>query len=177
MNLVAEEYVTVQHARHGSGSLVLSEFTDAAAELRDAVPCNPFDVEGLSQHIEHALRRSSPTSRPAAPAGERATNLAASAPAFGRVVEAAGCELVRWEVPAVQCSGAGRGWGSADGSGGVRPSPEAFRPPVVAAQAGEFLSQPAGRHVLEAVDQAGDGDGGREVHQQVDVPGFPVELG
>ena len=55
MNLVAKEYVTVQHARQGSGSLVLSEFTGAAAELRDAVPCNPFDVEGLSLRIEHAL--------------------------------------------------------------------------------------------------------------------------
>jgi trehalose-6-phosphate synthase len=55
MNLVAKEYVTVQHARRGSGSLVLSEFTGAAAELREAVPCNPFDVEGLSHRIEHAL--------------------------------------------------------------------------------------------------------------------------
>jgi trehalose 6-phosphate synthase len=56
MNLVAKEYVTVQHARHGSGSLVLSEFTGASAELRQAITCNPFDVEGLSQRIEHALR-------------------------------------------------------------------------------------------------------------------------
>src|SRR5437899_1190617 len=55
MNLVAKEYVTVQYARRGSGSLVLSEFTGAAAELREAVPCNPFDVEGLSYRIEHAL--------------------------------------------------------------------------------------------------------------------------
>jgi trehalose 6-phosphate synthase len=55
MNLVAKEYVTVQHARRGSGALVLSEFTGAAAELREAVPCNPFDVEGLSYRIEHAL--------------------------------------------------------------------------------------------------------------------------
>jgi trehalose 6-phosphate synthase len=55
MNLVAKEYVTVQHARRGSGALVLSEFTGAAAELREAVPCNPFDVEGLSYKIEHAL--------------------------------------------------------------------------------------------------------------------------
>ncbi len=55
MNLVAKEYVTVQHARRGSGSLVLSEFTGAAAELREAVPCNPFDVEGLSYRIERAL--------------------------------------------------------------------------------------------------------------------------
>jgi trehalose 6-phosphate synthase len=55
MNLVAKEYVTVQQARRGSGSLVLSEFTGAAAELREAVPCNPFDVEGLSHRIEFAL--------------------------------------------------------------------------------------------------------------------------
>ena len=39
-------------ARRG---LVLSEFTGAAVELREAVPCNPFDVEGLSYRIEHAL--------------------------------------------------------------------------------------------------------------------------
>lgn len=55
MNLVAKEYVIVQQARRGSGALVLSEFTGAAAELREAVPCNPFDVEGLSYRIEHAL--------------------------------------------------------------------------------------------------------------------------
>jgi len=65
MNLVAKEYVTVQHARRGSGSLVLSEFTGAAAELREAVPCNPFDVEGLSQRIEHALQLPAPTRRSA----------------------------------------------------------------------------------------------------------------
>jgi alpha,alpha-trehalose-phosphate synthase [UDP-forming] len=56
MNLVAKEYVTVQRARGGSGSLVLSEFTGAAADLPQAIPCNPFDVEGLSQRIEQALR-------------------------------------------------------------------------------------------------------------------------
>jgi len=44
-------------------ALVLSEFTGAAAELRDAVPCNPFDVEGLSQRIEHALRLPAATRR------------------------------------------------------------------------------------------------------------------
>jgi hypothetical protein len=47
----------------------------------------------------------------------------------------------------------------------------------VPVQVREFLLQPAGGHALEAVDQAGDGDGGREVHQQVDVLGFPVGLG
>ncbi len=56
MNLVAKEYVTVQQARQGSGRLVLSEFTGAADELREAIMCNPFDVEGLSHRIEHAIR-------------------------------------------------------------------------------------------------------------------------
>ena len=70
MNLVAKEYVTVQDARRGSGSLVLSEFTGAAAELREAVSCNPFDVEGLSYRIEHAL---------ALPASTRRTALAVMA--------------------------------------------------------------------------------------------------
>jgi trehalose 6-phosphate synthase len=65
MNLVAKEYVIVQHARRGSGSLVLSEFTGAAAELREAVPCNPFDVEGLSYRIEHALGLQASTRRAA----------------------------------------------------------------------------------------------------------------
>jgi trehalose 6-phosphate synthase len=55
MNLVAKEYVTVQQARGGAGALVLSEFTGAAMELREAVLCNPFDVEGLSQRIGDAL--------------------------------------------------------------------------------------------------------------------------
>jgi len=55
MNLVAKEYVTVQHALGGSGSMILSEFAGAGSELRQAVPCNPFDVEGLSLRIEHTL--------------------------------------------------------------------------------------------------------------------------
>jgi trehalose 6-phosphate synthase len=55
MNLVCKEYVTVQRARGSAGALVLSEFTGAAAELREAVSCNPFDVEGLSYRIAHAL--------------------------------------------------------------------------------------------------------------------------
>jgi trehalose 6-phosphate synthase len=55
MNLVCKEYVTVQQAHGGSGALILSEFTGAAAELTQAVLCNPFDVEGLSYRIEQAL--------------------------------------------------------------------------------------------------------------------------
>ena len=57
MNLVAKEYVVVQHARHRAGALVLSEFTGAALELREATMCNPYDVEGLSTHIERALQQ------------------------------------------------------------------------------------------------------------------------
>jgi len=55
MNLVCKEYVTVQQAHGGGGVLILSEFTGAAAELHQAVLCNPFDVEGLSYRIEQSL--------------------------------------------------------------------------------------------------------------------------
>jgi hypothetical protein len=44
-------------------------------------------------------------------------------------------------------------------------------------QVGELLPHPAGRHALEAVDQAGQGDLGREVNQQVDVITLTLELG
>jgi len=57
MNLVAKEYVVVQHALHKSGALVLSEFTGAALELREATRCNPYDIEGLSAQIERAIEQ------------------------------------------------------------------------------------------------------------------------
>ena len=47
MNLVAKEFVIAQDAVGGAGVLLLSEFAGAAEELREALPCNPFDVEGL----------------------------------------------------------------------------------------------------------------------------------
>ena len=50
-------------------------------------------------------------------------------------------------------------------------------PAVVLPQVRVFLPQPAGGHPVEAVDQPGDGHGGREVHQQVDMAGFPIALG
>jgi trehalose-6-phosphate synthase len=65
MNLVCKEYVIVQQARGGNGVLVLSEFTGAAVEMPEAVQCNPFDVEGLSYRIEHALRLTPATRREA----------------------------------------------------------------------------------------------------------------
>ncbi|HWH30901.1 MAG TPA: trehalose-6-phosphate synthase [Mycobacteriales bacterium] len=55
MNLVAKEYVTVQHARRQAGTLLLSEFTGAAQELREARLCNPFDLDGLTAALEESL--------------------------------------------------------------------------------------------------------------------------
>ena len=55
MNLVAKEFVACQDAVGGAGVLMLSEFAGAAEELREALPCNPFDVEGLAGTIELAL--------------------------------------------------------------------------------------------------------------------------
>ncbi len=55
MNLVAKEFVVCQGATGGSGVLVLSEFAGASSELPEALPCNPFDVEGLAGTIELAF--------------------------------------------------------------------------------------------------------------------------
>ncbi|QFG69516.1 alpha,alpha-trehalose-phosphate synthase (UDP-forming) [Ornithinimicrobium pratense] len=54
MNLVAKEYVTARH--DGGGALVLSEFTGAAMELRQAYMCNPHDIAGLKETILRAIR-------------------------------------------------------------------------------------------------------------------------
>jgi trehalose 6-phosphate synthase len=56
MNLVAKEFVTAQGAVGGSGALVLSEFAGAIEELTEALPCNPFDVEGLAGTIDLSLQ-------------------------------------------------------------------------------------------------------------------------
>jgi len=53
MNLVAKEYVATR-ADH-RGVLVLSEFTGAADELRQAVRVNPHDIEGLKDAIMTAI--------------------------------------------------------------------------------------------------------------------------
>ncbi|MDR6865858.1 trehalose 6-phosphate synthase [Microbacterium resistens] len=49
MNLVAKEYVATRDDNRGV--LVLSEFTGAADELRQAVRVNPHDIEGLKESI------------------------------------------------------------------------------------------------------------------------------
>ncbi len=54
MNLVAKEYVASRPDL--GGTLVLSEFTGAAAELEGAFLVNPHDVDGLKRAIVDALR-------------------------------------------------------------------------------------------------------------------------
>lgn len=56
MNLVAKEYVACRSDL--GGALVLSEFTGAAAELRQAYLVNPHDTEGIKDAIEAALNQS-----------------------------------------------------------------------------------------------------------------------
>jgi trehalose 6-phosphate synthase/phosphatase len=61
MNLVAKEFVASRAA--GDGVLVLSEFAGAAAELPEAVPVNPYDVEELSARMKDALTMEAPERR------------------------------------------------------------------------------------------------------------------
>lgn len=53
MNLVAKEFVASR--TDGDGVLVLSEFAGAAAELREALLVNPYDVGELAHTIRQAL--------------------------------------------------------------------------------------------------------------------------
>ena len=61
MNLVAKEYV----ACHSDldGALVLSEFTGAAAELRQAYLCNPHDLDSVKDAMMSALDQDRETRR------------------------------------------------------------------------------------------------------------------
>jgi trehalose 6-phosphate synthase len=56
MNLVAKEYVACRSDL--GGALVLSEFTGAAAELRQAYLTNPHHLDGVKDAIEAALKQS-----------------------------------------------------------------------------------------------------------------------
>jgi trehalose 6-phosphate synthase len=53
MNLVAKEYVAARNDERGV--LILSRFTGAARELRDALIVNPYDIERMAQALELAL--------------------------------------------------------------------------------------------------------------------------
>jgi len=53
MNLVAKEFVAARHDEQGV--LILSRFTGAAREVRDAVLVNPYDVEQTAEAIRYSL--------------------------------------------------------------------------------------------------------------------------
>jgi alpha,alpha-trehalose-phosphate synthase [UDP-forming] len=53
MNLVAKEFVAARDDE--DGVLVLSKFTGAAVELRDALLVNPYDIAGVAEAIHHGL--------------------------------------------------------------------------------------------------------------------------
>jgi trehalose-6-phosphate synthase len=53
MNLVAKEYLSVRN--DGGGMLILSKFTGAAHELRDALLVNPYDFEETAEAVRLAL--------------------------------------------------------------------------------------------------------------------------
>jgi len=53
MNLVAKEYVACRQG--DDGALVLSEFTGAAQELRQAYLVNPYDVNGMKDKLVEAM--------------------------------------------------------------------------------------------------------------------------
>jgi trehalose 6-phosphate synthase len=53
MNLVAKEFVTAREDEQGV--LILSRFTGACRELRDALIVNPYDIEQLAEAVRFAL--------------------------------------------------------------------------------------------------------------------------
>ena len=53
MNLVAKEFVAARDDEQGV--LILSRFTGAARELRDAVLVNPYDIERTADAIRYSL--------------------------------------------------------------------------------------------------------------------------
>ena len=53
MNLVAKEYVAARSDEHGA--LILSRFTGAARELRDAIIVNPYDIQATGEAIARIL--------------------------------------------------------------------------------------------------------------------------
>ena len=65
MNLVAKEFVSVRDDE--DGVLILSRFTGAARELRDALLVNPYDVDEVAEAIRKAV---------AMPSGERRSRMA-----------------------------------------------------------------------------------------------------
>jgi trehalose 6-phosphate synthase len=54
MNLVAKEYVAARQDERGV--LILSRFTGAARDLRDAIIVNPYDLRSTGEAIAQALK-------------------------------------------------------------------------------------------------------------------------
>ncbi len=104
MNLVAKEYVACRSDL--GGALVLSEFTGAAAELRQAYLVNPHDTEGVKDAIEAALNQTDDAGRRRMRALRRQV-LAHDVDRMGPVIpRCAGCwssvkqlNLVVWPLP------------------------------------------------------------------------------
>jgi trehalose 6-phosphate synthase len=65
MNLVAKEFVMARD--DGDGVLVLSQFTGASHELRDALIVNPYDIEQMADALRRAIEM---------PAAERCRRMA-----------------------------------------------------------------------------------------------------
>ncbi len=53
MNLVAKEFVSARSEE--TGVLILSQFTGASRELRDALMVNPYHIEEMAEAIRVAL--------------------------------------------------------------------------------------------------------------------------
>ena len=53
MNLVAKEFISVRD--DDDGVLILSQFTGASSELRDALLVNPYDLDGMAEAIRAAV--------------------------------------------------------------------------------------------------------------------------
>jgi alpha,alpha-trehalose-phosphate synthase [UDP-forming] len=53
MNLVAKEYIAARSDE--DGVLLLSKFTGAAVELRDALVVNPYDIDGVAEAMHRGL--------------------------------------------------------------------------------------------------------------------------
>jgi trehalose 6-phosphate synthase len=65
MNLVAKEFISVRDDK--DGALILSKFTGASSELRDAILVNPYDIDDMAGAIRAAV---------AMPAEERRARMA-----------------------------------------------------------------------------------------------------
>jgi trehalose 6-phosphate synthase len=53
MNLVAKEFISVRDG--DDGALILSQFTGASSELRDALLVNPYDLDAVAEAVRHAV--------------------------------------------------------------------------------------------------------------------------